>query len=72
MVSTGRHICLEWPVRDGSVPPAIRHEDTKTRKHIYHFKRHADDPKTIAAVVVEPVLGEGGFAVNELIRGDAS
>jgi len=27
-----------------------------------HFKRHAD-PKTIAAVVVEPVLGEGGFVV---------
>jgi 4-aminobutyrate aminotransferase/(S)-3-amino-2-methylpropionate transaminase len=26
------------------------------------FKRHAD-PKTIAAVVVEPVLGEGGFVV---------
>ncbi|HMF98350.1 MAG TPA: aspartate aminotransferase family protein, partial [Vicinamibacterales bacterium] len=25
-----------------------------------HFARHAD-PKTIAAVVVEPVLGEGGF-----------
>ncbi len=27
-----------------------------------HFKRHAD-PDTIAAVVVEPVLGEGGFVV---------
>src|SRR5262245_35949645 len=27
-----------------------------------HFSRHAD-PKTIAAVVVEPVLGEGGFVV---------
>ncbi|HJZ73170.1 MAG TPA: 4-aminobutyrate--2-oxoglutarate transaminase [Vicinamibacterales bacterium] len=27
-----------------------------------HFTRHAD-PKTIAAVVVEPVLGEGGFVV---------
>ena len=27
-----------------------------------HFKRHAD-PESIAAVVVEPVLGEGGFVV---------
>jgi 4-aminobutyrate aminotransferase/(S)-3-amino-2-methylpropionate transaminase len=27
-----------------------------------HFKRYAD-PRTIAAVVVEPVLGEGGFVV---------
>lgn len=27
-----------------------------------HFKRHAD-PSTIAAVIVEPVLGEGGFIV---------
>src|SRR5262249_9155869 len=27
-----------------------------------HFARHAD-PKTVAAVVVEPVLGEGGFVV---------
>jgi 4-aminobutyrate aminotransferase/(S)-3-amino-2-methylpropionate transaminase len=27
-----------------------------------HFKRHAD-PRAIAAVVVEPVLGEGGFVV---------
>ena len=27
-----------------------------------HFKRHAD-PATIAAVIVEPVLGEGGFIV---------
>ena len=27
-----------------------------------HFKRYAD-PQTIAAVVVEPVLGEGGFVV---------
>lgn len=27
-----------------------------------HFKRHAD-PASIAAVVVEPVLGEGGFVV---------
>jgi 4-aminobutyrate aminotransferase/(S)-3-amino-2-methylpropionate transaminase len=27
-----------------------------------HFKRHAD-PRSIAAVVVEPVLGEGGFVV---------
>jgi 4-aminobutyrate aminotransferase/(S)-3-amino-2-methylpropionate transaminase len=27
-----------------------------------HFKRHVD-PRTIAAVVVEPVLGEGGFIV---------
>jgi len=27
-----------------------------------HFKRHAD-PRTIAAVVVEPILGEGGFVV---------
>ncbi|MGG7377344.1 aminotransferase class III-fold pyridoxal phosphate-dependent enzyme, partial [Escherichia coli] len=26
------------------------------------FKRHAD-PDSIAAVVVEPVLGEGGFVV---------
>jgi 4-aminobutyrate aminotransferase/(S)-3-amino-2-methylpropionate transaminase len=30
-----------------------------------HFKRYAD-PKTIAAVVVEPVLGEGGFVVPPL------
>jgi len=28
----------------------------------HHFKRHAD-PRTIAAVVVEPILGEGGFVV---------
>jgi 4-aminobutyrate aminotransferase/(S)-3-amino-2-methylpropionate transaminase len=30
-----------------------------------HFKRYAD-PQTIAAVVVEPVLGEGGFVVPPL------
>src|ERR1700730_70079 len=30
-----------------------------------HFKRHAD-PRTIAAVVVEPILGEGGFVVPPL------
>jgi 4-aminobutyrate aminotransferase/(S)-3-amino-2-methylpropionate transaminase len=30
-----------------------------------HFRRHAD-PATIAAVVVEPVLGEGGFIVPPL------
>ena len=30
-----------------------------------HFKRYAD-PQTIAAIVVEPVLGEGGFAVPPL------
>ncbi len=30
-----------------------------------HFKRHAD-PRSIAAVVVEPVLGEGGFVVPPL------
>ena len=30
-----------------------------------HFKRYAD-PRTIAAVVVEPVLGEGGFVVPPL------
>ena len=30
-----------------------------------HFRRYAD-PKTIAAVVVEPVLGEGGFVVPPL------
>src|SRR5438445_13106576 len=29
------------------------------------FKRHAD-PRTIAAVIVEPVLGEGGFVVPPL------
>jgi 4-aminobutyrate aminotransferase/(S)-3-amino-2-methylpropionate transaminase len=31
----------------------------------HHFKRHAD-PESIAAVVVEPVLGEGGFVVPPL------
>ena len=30
-----------------------------------YFKRHVD-PKTLAAVVVEPVLGEGGFVVPPL------
>jgi 4-aminobutyrate aminotransferase/(S)-3-amino-2-methylpropionate transaminase len=30
-----------------------------------HFQRHVD-PRTIAAVVVEPVLGEGGFVVPPL------
>jgi 4-aminobutyrate aminotransferase/(S)-3-amino-2-methylpropionate transaminase len=30
-----------------------------------HFKRYAD-PQTIAAVIVEPVLGEGGFVVPPL------
>ena len=30
-----------------------------------HFKRHAD-PRSIAAVVIEPVLGEGGFVVPPL------
>ena len=30
-----------------------------------HFKRHAD-PRSIAAVVIEPVLGEGGFVAPPL------
>jgi 4-aminobutyrate aminotransferase/(S)-3-amino-2-methylpropionate transaminase len=38
-----------------------------------HFKRYAD-PRTIAAVIVEPVLGEGGFVVPpaEFLAGLAS
>jgi 4-aminobutyrate aminotransferase/(S)-3-amino-2-methylpropionate transaminase len=38
-----------------------------------HFKRYAD-PKTIAAAIVEPVLGEGGFVVppSEFLTGLAA